>query len=453
MSPVDSLQRLVTGEVYDPDDDSYGAATQTWDLAVTNRPALVLVAATTEDIATGARWAAAHEYGIAILNTGHGAFSSNEGTLVISTRRLNAVTIDAEAQRATVGAGALWSDVLAAASPQGLVGATGSAPGVGVIGYTLGGGLGPLGRTLGFAADRVTALTVLDADYQTLHLDAHDEELFWALRGGGPLGIVTGLEFELASIPQFFGGGIYFDGADAAAVLSAYAAWVPGLDERTSTSIALVHLPPSPHLPPELRGRFVAHLRIAHVDTPTEETMTEGRRLLAQVVAAGQVISDTTRPMAPEDLPQVHGDPIAPQNVAYRGGFAEHLDASTIAVMVDSMTADPARAPRMVELRHLGGMYSHAPGAPGCSTGRSARFNLYVTASSTPDTATDARTLVDDTVSRISPLDGGQLNFYGPAPTPGDILRLWDESSARRLLSAATVLDPSNHLHTGRPLR
>jgi hypothetical protein len=171
------------------------------------------------------------------------------------------------------------------------------------------------------------------------------------------------------------------------------------------------------------------------------------------MLKAAPVIVDGTRVMTPDEVPDIHRDPVAPQNVAYRGGFVENLDPVTIAAIVESMPPAPAVGPRMIELRHLGGAYSRSPFAPSCSTGRSARFNLYVTAASTPEEASVARTLVDRTVKKITPSRQGQLNFYGPSPAPGSILSLWDQTDAGRLLSVAQKLDPLGRIRTGRPLQ
>ncbi|WP_374946861.1 FAD-binding oxidoreductase, partial [Agreia sp.] len=379
MTHASDLRRVVTGAVYTQSDDEYESATRTWDLSTPCRPPLVLVAHSVADIGAGARWADDHDLGIALLNTGHGAFSGHEDALVIVTTQLNTVRIDPLSNRATVAPGARWSDVATAASPRGLVGASGGSMSVGVIGYTLGGGLGPLGRTLGFAADRVTSLTVLDADYRPRRLGPHDEDLFWALRGGGPLGIVTALEFELASTPAFYGGGIYFAGTHAEALLSAYVDWVDGLDSRTTTSIALIRMPPAPQLPAELRGEFVVHLRFAHLDPHAVDLAADSARILGPMLGAAPIILDHTRIMAPEELPDIHRDPVAPQSVVYRGALLDDLDPAAITDIVDSIPATvTAEAPslRMVELRHLGGVYDDPPASARSSTGRHSRFNL-----------------------------------------------------------------------------
>ena len=449
-----SLRSVVAGSVFSPGDDGYKAATATWNLSSPARPPLVLVASTPEDVAAGARWADASDHGIAILNTGHGVFDGRDDALLINVAKLNAVQVDPARRTATVGPGARWADVSAIAAPLGFVGASGGSPGVGVIGYTLGGGLGPVGRTLGFAADRVTSLTVLNADYEPVRLGADDTEPFWALRGAGGIAIVTELELELAHIPELCGGGVYYDGAHAAALLTAYAAWVDRLDERTSTSIALMRLPDAPQLPPQLRGRFVVHLRFAHVDPASTDVVADGRRILAPMLAGAPVIDDDVRLMSPADLPDIHRDPTAPQDVEYRGGFIDRIDQRIVDAIVASMPPDAQPpAPQMIELRHLGGAFLHAPIAPSSVTGRDARFNLYVTASSSLEQRKPTRALVDGVVSRITTSRRAQFNFSGPAPAPGEVLGLWNETDAQRILSVADSLDPRNRIRTGRPLR
>jgi hypothetical protein len=447
------LQRSVRGTVLLPGEGGYTDATQTWDLAADSRPPVTLVAASAADIAAGARWGCENDLDVAVVNTGHGALDHNTEALVINASQMNSVTVDPSTRRAIVGPGTLWADVCAASAPFGLMGLAGASPGVGVIGYTLGGGLSPIGRTFGFASDRVVRMTVLDADCRPVRVDAQDGELFWALRGGGGLGIVTELEFGLVELPALYGGGVYFDGADAESVLQTYGQWVQGLDERTSTSVALIHLPDIPQLPEMLRGRFVAHLRIAHVDPHVSDLESAGRQILAPMLGSGAMIDDYTRVMPPSQLPDIHRDPVAPQCVAYRGGFVDTLDAPTISQITGCMATGTTDELRMVELRHLGGAYAHGDAAPSCVTGRDAHFNLYATTQLTKGHAAQARTLVDRAVERITGSGRGQFNFYGPSPEPGSILRLWDFAEADRIVLASKNLDPGNRIRTGRPLR
>ena len=119
--------------------------------------------------------------------------------MLLKTSRMRSVEIDAENQRARVEAGVLWLEVVEAAAEHGLAALAGSSPDVGVVGYTLGGGLSWLARKCGIAANSVTAVELVTADGRLVRADAENEaELFWALRGGGgSFGVVTALEFRL----------------------------------------------------------------------------------------------------------------------------------------------------------------------------------------------------------------------------------------------------------------
>lgn len=449
---LDALRDAVAGTVSTPDDADYGAATATWDLSAGSHPPVALRAAAVGDIAAGARWAAANDLRIAVRSTGHGARSDDHDALVINTAALDRVTVDPVTRRAVAEPGARWSDVAAAAAPLGLSGLVGGSPGVGVVGYTLGGGLGPIGRTFGFAADRVRRIDALDADYRPITIDGSDPDAFWALRGAGGLALVTGIEFELVPLAELFGGGVYFDAADAAEILAAYAAWIEDLDERTTTSIALLRLPPIPELPDALRGRRVVHLRIAHVDPAATDVAADGARILTRMLRAGRVIVDYARRMSAADLPDIHRDPVLPQTPAYRGALLDALDGATRSGILQAFGSGDT-GPTLIEVRHLGGAYARQPEHPDCVTGRTSSFNLYVSAVLDPADPVPAHALVDAAVAAITPSTRAQFNFAGPAPAPGEVCGLWSDADAQRILAVQRSLDPANRIWTGRPWR
>ena len=144
------------------------------------------------------RYRSGHGHGAAALT------SRLDGVILIKTHEMRGVEIDPETRTARAQAGALWMDVTAPAHEHGLAALAGSSPDVGVVGYTLGGGLSWLSRTYGVAANSVTAIEVVTADGQIIRTDAdNDPALFWALRGGGgSFGIVTAIEFTLYPVPR-----------------------------------------------------------------------------------------------------------------------------------------------------------------------------------------------------------------------------------------------------------
>ena len=101
--------------------------------------------------------------------------------------------------------------------PHGLSSLPGSSPDVGVIGYTLGGGLSWLGRRYGFACNRVTRDRAGHRRRRGAHASTptNEPDLFWALRGGGGgYAIVTALHLDLLPIADIYAGVLIFP-ADA----------------------------------------------------------------------------------------------------------------------------------------------------------------------------------------------------------------------------------------------
>src|SRR4051812_21614422 len=147
MTDFSSLRNAVTGVVLTPEDADFASEGSGFNLAIQQHPEVVVGAASEADVVAAVGFAKQHGMPGRVQSTGHGAHAQITDGVLVSTKRLDAVTIDADSRIATIGAGARWSAVIAAADPLGLAPITGSAPGVGAVGYLLGGGLGPLARS------------------------------------------------------------------------------------------------------------------------------------------------------------------------------------------------------------------------------------------------------------------------------------------------------------------
>lgn len=125
---------------------------------------------------------ASRELGVplTVQATGHGTVVPPDEGLLLKTSRMSRVLVDPSRRVARAGAGARWSDVIAAAAPLGLSPLSGSHASVGVTGFTLGGGVGWLSRRYGFAADHLLRAEIVTADGRHLTADAaHHADLFW----------------------------------------------------------------------------------------------------------------------------------------------------------------------------------------------------------------------------------------------------------------------------------
>ena len=306
---LDDLRAAAPDAVLVPGDPGFDAECSGFNLAVVQHPAVVVAATSVADVVAAVQYAAREGPSVRVQATGHGAGAPADGGLLVTTSRMTAVTVDPERRTATVSAGTRWRDVIEAAAPYGLAPLNGSSAGVGVVGYTLGGGMGPMGRTFGFAADHVRRLQIVVADGTVLEVDAdHEPELFWALRGGKcDIGIVTELEFALMPVAQYYGGGIFYPGEAAATVLHKFRSWALTLPEQATTSMALLRLPDLPEVPAPLRGRLSVHLRFVYIGEDEQ-----GAALIAPMREVAQPLVDMVATTPYSAIASVHQDPVDP---------------------------------------------------------------------------------------------------------------------------------------------
>lgn len=359
---LSDLRCALQGPLYHPGDPGWDEARSAWNLSVDQRPAAVVLAESAADVEAVVRTARRLGLRVAPQGTGHGAAPLGDlsGTILLRTDRMRDVAVDPDAMTARVGAGALWQDVLVPAAAHGLAAAAGSSPDVGVVGYTLGGGLGWIGRSHGLAANSVTAIELVDDAGITRRVDAErDADLFWAARGGSVPGVVTALEFRLYPVPQLVGGALLWPIDRAADVAHAWREWVAEVPASVTSLARVLRYPPLPDLPPFLQGRaFVA------VEAAIQEEPDEAARLLAPLRALEPEV-DTVHPMPPSELTSIHGDPPHPVPSIGDGMLLARLDAGTIDAFVASATSEAAGALLSVEVRHLGGALAPGRGEGG----------------------------------------------------------------------------------------
>ena len=286
--------------------------------------------------------------------------ASLDGALLINMRELRGVEIDAESRRARVEAGALWEDVVVPATEHGLTALHGSSPNVGVVGYSLGGGIGWLARKHGLSADSVLAIELVTADGALVRADrTQNTDLFWALRGGGGgLGVVVAMEIALYPVDELVAGMMIWPWERSAEVLTRYVEWARTAPSAVSASARLLQIPPLPDIPEFLRGRQIVVIDGAVLGSEEEadEILAGFRELEPEI--------DTFAPAPPAALIRLHMDPEPPMPGIGDGVMVDDLDADAIAAIV--ATAGPGTDSPLiiVELRQLGGaLRERSPGA------------------------------------------------------------------------------------------
>jgi FAD/FMN-containing dehydrogenase len=353
--PGEHLQRLrtaVRGEVFLPGDADWDAARQAWQLLVDQHPAAVVLAADVHDVVAVVSTARRLGLRVAPQSTGHaaGAIRSLENTVLLRTSGLKGVSIDPETARARVGAGAVWADVVSAAAEYNLAAVAGMAPSVGVVGFSLGGGIGWLARSHGLAANSIVEFEAVDAHGRIVTVDAaRHADLFWAARGGVAPVIVTSVVLQLHAIGELTAGAMLWPLERAADVAHAWREWVQDIPDTVTSLARVLRYPPIPEIPEPLRGRsFVSVEAAVQADAATAAALLQPLRDLAPAL-------DTVRPMSPAELGSVHGDPPQPAPGYGDSIVVAEITAETIDAMLTAALA-PTSAPLLsIEMRHLGG--------------------------------------------------------------------------------------------------
>jgi FAD/FMN-containing dehydrogenase len=374
---LQQLQADVEGTIFLHGDPGYDQARSAWNLTVDQRPALIVDATGANDIAAAVRYARYTGLGIAVQSTGHGVARPADDALLILTRQMKDVRINAAAQTAWVDAGAHWGDVLAPAQQVGLAPLLGSSPGVGVIGYTLGGGMGWLARRYGMALDSVLAFEVVMPDGRRLRADASENaELFWGMRGGGGgFAIVTAIQIKLYPVTTVYGGNLFYPAALGREVMVRYRDWVATLPDAMTSSLVLMNYPPIPAVPETLRGQTMILVRGCFAGE-----IEEGERLLEywRTWRAPQI--DAWRALAFSQVATISNDPVAPMPAKSTGAWLHSLSDDAIDALLRYGTPQPAQQGPLplvfTELRHAGGAIARADPASAAFCHRDGLFNL-----------------------------------------------------------------------------
>jgi len=432
-----------------PGHPGWDEARRAWNLAVDQHPAAVAWPASAEDVAHVIGFAREYGLRVAAQGTGHNAapLGSLADTILVKTAAMRRVTVDPAARIARAEAGVVWLEVAEAAAGHGLAALAGSSPDVGVVGYTIGGGMSWLGRAYGLSANNVEAIEVVTADGRLVRADAYTEtDLFWALRGGGgSFGVVTGIELRLFPITEVYAGLLWWPAGAAAEVLQAWRQLTQGdLPEDFTTSARLINVPPVPEMPAALRGKSFVVIDVIHLGTPAEADA-----LLAPLRALNPV-TDTIEMIPAQALSHLHMDPEKPSAGAGDGLLLASLPADAIETLI--RVADTGTRLAVVELRHLGGEMKRARPANGALAAVDADYALFAAGPAPfPQAAEAVAWSVATVQTAMQPWAARQM-YLNLAETHRDPATFWTPQAYDRLRRIKAAVDPDDLIRSNHPI-
>jgi hypothetical protein len=299
-----------------------------------------------------------------------------------------------------------------------------------------------MARTYGLAIDKVRAIEVVTGDGVLRRATpTRHPELFFALRGGkGMLGIVTAIEFDLVHQPMFYGGSLWFHGADAATVIERWRAWSADLPELGTTSFALFQMPEMPGVPPQLAGRLTLSVRYVWTGDPEE-----GERRFAPVRAAAPVVLDDVAHKPYTAIDSVHTDPLDPTPAHEAAAVLTDFPAEAAEALL-ALTGPGTGSPQvLVEVRQMGGAIARGGEHPSAFSSRDVAYSvLLVGIAGVPGVEDHASAVLE----AVRPWTGGYRlpNFTF---TPEEYRDAYDEVTIARLRRAVRSYDPDGVMTIG----
>jgi FAD/FMN-containing dehydrogenase len=244
---MQSFRSAFNGQVFEPTDAGYNEANRIWNASVSKRPKLIARCSGIADVIAALTFARGNNLLTAIRGGGHnvGGRALCDDGLVIDLSRMRSVFVDPGTGRVRVQGGATLGDIDRETHVFGLAVPCGIVPKTGIGGLALGGGVGWLIRKYGMSIDNLLSAEIVTADGKVLTASAaQNQDLFWALRGGGGnFGVVTSFEFQAHPVSTVLGGLLIYPRDKAVEVLRNFRDFMASAPDELTAYAALLHGP------------------------------------------------------------------------------------------------------------------------------------------------------------------------------------------------------------------
>jgi FAD/FMN-containing dehydrogenase len=365
---LEAFRRQFSGTLVEPGDRGYDAARAVWNGMIDRRPAFLAYCANRQDVVEAIAFARGTGILTAIRSGGHNIAGSSlcDGGLVIDLSRMNRVTVDPLSRTARAEGGALLADLDAATQIHGLATTTGVNSDTGLIGLTLGGGIGRLGRKHGLSCDNMLSAEIVTADGQVLNASAGENaELFWGLRGGGGnFGVVTAITYRLHPLgPTVLAGSLVYAWKQVHDALRLYAEFSAAAPDALCTDAALITMPDGKH------GFSISVCYAGPVE--------EGERLLRPLRKALAAVHDRIGPVSYARL-QKAGDASFPRGRRFywKAQFLREVTQAAADALIDRFPSVPSASSFFV-FQQVGGAIARVPSAATAYANRRAAYDSF----------------------------------------------------------------------------
>src|SRR5262245_20557404 len=441
-----AFERSLRGRLIRPSDADYDTARALYNGMIDKRPALIARCANVADVITSVNFARTEGLLLAIRGGGHsgpGLGSCNDG-LVIDLSMLKGVRVNPVDRTVRVEGGCTSGDVDHATHAFGLAVPFGIVSTTGVAGLTLGGGTSYVTRKHGLAIDNLLEADVVLADGRlvTTSTEKHPN-LFSALRGGGgDFGVVTSFLFQAHPVSTVFAGPVFWDAADAHAVMRTYRDYLPTAPEELGIFVGLKTVPPTDPFPKPHWGK-----RACAVIGAYNGTAAHGAKAMEPLL--GSVPAPLFNWMGPMPFPAIQGlfDPFFPKGLQWywKGDFVTSLPDEAIKIHI-AQAGSPASDFCLMHLYPVNGAAHRVAKDATAWSARDANFNMVIAAvDPDPKNAEKLKTWGRAYWKAVHPFNqgGGYVNFMMDDEADGRLQATYGANYSR-LASVKATYDPKN---------
>ena len=446
MVDAEGLARRLHGDLIRPGDAGYGPGTRLWNSMISKHPALVARCAGNGDVAAAVSFARDNQLPLAIRGGGHGVAGQAlcDDGLVVDLSAMTGVSVDAKARTVRAQGGCTLGDVDQATQACGLATPLGVVTETGIAGLTLSGGMGWLRRKYGLSCDNLIRAEIVTAAGQVLRASADEnEDLFWAIRGGGGnFGVTTSFDYRLYPVgPEVFFCYVLYSADRAVEVLRAAEQFVAAEPSGFAPIAVLGRVPAVPEFPPDAHGQLFVALLGLYPDDPGE-----GERVLAPLRSIAPPIGDLSGRMTYTQAQSVL-DEDYPDGWYYywKSVNLPELSDDVIGRLVTSAAAAPCHR-STVDVWFQGGAMAQADETGTAFGNRSKPYLIGVDGNSERRAGADANVAwVRDVIAALRQYSTGgvYLNFAGFLEEGEDLTRE-GLASYDRLAEIKTRYDPDN---------
>jgi FAD/FMN-containing dehydrogenase len=451
---IEELRAQLNGALITPGDAAYEEARKVYNATADRHPALIVRAADAADVSAAIGFARAHGLDIAARGGGHSAagLGTVDDGLVVDLSAQRWIRVDRETGRVQVGGGCRLKDIDHATMPYGLSVPFGVLGTTGIGGLTLGGGLGHLTRRYGLAIDNLIDVDVVLADGSLVRASADEnEDLFWAIRGGGGnFGVVTAFTFQAHPVSTVIAGPMFWPLERTQEVMRFWADYMDEAPDGVNSFFAWLTVPPVPLFPDALHNQKVVGIVWA---------LTASEEEAAEALAPARALEPMLDGVGPVPLAMLNGlfDPLYPpgEHHYWRADFIDEFTDEAVATWAE---AGPSyTVPKtQIHLYRIDGAASRVPADATAWRHRDSKVaSVIFTATADPaeaGTIRDEIVGIFDAVHPFSTKSGGAyVNFM--MDEGQERVQASYGSNYERLAQIKAKYDPDNAFHVNQNIK